>query len=72
MLHQAQLGQERSKRGYTLLEIIIAVAIVCVLLSTVMASYKIRIDKARLEQTVTEMMTIAQASINYYNSQYFF
>ena len=70
MLHQAQLGQERSKRGYTLLEIIIAVAIVCVLLSMVMASYKIRIDKARLEQTVTEMMAIAQASIDYYNSQY--
>jgi len=69
MLPALQLGQGRSKRGYTLLELIITVAIVCMILSMVMANYKIRVDKAKLERTVKEMTAIAQASQDYYNSQ---
>ena len=69
MLHQAQLGQERSKRGYTLIEVTAAVAIIVMILSIVMGGYKTRINKAKLEQTVTEMMSLAQASLDFYNSQ---
>ena len=69
MLQQAQPGQGRFKRGYTLLEVITAVAIVSVLLSVVMAGYKIRVNKARLEESVNEMMSLAQASWDFYNSR---
>jgi len=35
----------------------------------VMGGYKTRISKAKLEQTVNEMMSLAQASLDFYNSQ---
>lgn len=66
---EPRLGQERSKKGYSLLEVIAVVAIVGVLLSMVLASYRTRVDKARLEESVNEMMSIAQASLDFYNSQ---
>ncbi len=69
MFPQAQPGQGRSKRGYTLIEVTAAVAIIAIVLSIVMGGYKTRINKARLERTVNEMMAIAQASLDFYNSQ---
>ena len=69
MFPQAQLGQERSKRGYTLIEVTAAVAIIAMVLSIVMGNYKMRINKAKLERTVNEMMSLAQASLDFYNSQ---
>ncbi len=69
MLRQARLGQERSKRGYTLIEITAVVAIIALVFSMVMGGYKTRIIKAKLEQTVNEMMSLAQASLDFYNAQ---
>ena len=69
MLREAQHGQGRSKRGYTLIEVTAAVAIIVMVLLIVMGGYKTRINKARLEQTVGEMMSLAQASLDFYNSQ---
>lgn len=69
MFHQVLPGRERSKIGYTLMEVIAAVAIIAVILCIVMGGYKSRINKAKLEQTVNEMMSLAQASLDFYNSQ---
>jgi prepilin-type N-terminal cleavage/methylation domain-containing protein len=69
MSQQAQLGQERFSGGYTLIEVTAAVAIITIVFSMVMGGYKTRINKARIEQTVNEMMSIAQASLDFYNSQ---
>jgi prepilin-type N-terminal cleavage/methylation domain-containing protein len=69
MLQQAQLGQERSKRGYTLIEITAAIAIMAMIFLIVMEGVKTRINKAKLEHTVNEMMSLAQASLDFYNSQ---
>ncbi len=66
---EPQLGQERSKKGYSLLEVIAVVAIVGVLFSMVLANYKIRVNKAGLEESVNEMMSIAQASLDFYNDR---
>ncbi len=52
-----------------MLEVTVAAAIVFALLSMVLANCKTRVDKANLEKTVNEMMAIAQASLDYYNSQ---
>jgi len=69
MLQQIQLGQEHSKKGYTLIEVIIALGLMALVFSIVMGSYQARINKARLEQTVDEMTALAQASLDFYNSQ---
>ncbi len=66
---EAQLGQERSKRGYTLIEVTAVVIIIAMVCSIVMGGYKTRINKAKLEQTVNEMMSLAQASLDFYNAQ---
>jgi len=64
-----QHGQEPSNRGYTLIEVMAVVAIIAVVLSIVIGGYKTRINKAKFEQTVDEMMSLAQASLDFYNSQ---
>jgi len=69
MLPQLQHGPERFKRGYTLIEVIAAVAVIAILFSIVMEGFKTRINKAKLEQTVNEMMSLAQASLDFYNTQ---
>jgi len=69
MLQQAQPGQGRSKRGYTLIEVTAAAAMMAMVFSIIMGGYQTRIDKAKLEQTVNEMMSLAQASLDFYNSQ---
>jgi len=70
MLHPALLGQGRSKKGHCLLELIAVAAIVAVLLSMVSANYKTRVKKARLEESVSEMMSMAQASLDFYNGHF--
>lgn len=70
MILQARLGQGHSKRGHSLLELIAVLAIIVILLSMVLASYKTRVNKARLEETVNEMMSIAQASLDFYNDHF--
>ncbi len=52
-----------------MLEVTLAAAIVCMLLLMVIANGKTRVNKAMLERTVNEMMAIAQASLDYYNSR---
>ena len=52
-----------------MLEVTVAAAIVFILISMVLANCKTRVDKANLEKTVNEMMAIAQASLDYYNSR---
>jgi general secretion pathway protein G len=55
------------KRGFTLLEVTVIVFIVGVLLSMVMPSYISRINQAKYEKTVSELSTIAKASVDYFN-----
>jgi prepilin-type N-terminal cleavage/methylation domain-containing protein len=69
MLHQARHGQGPFKQGYTLIEVIAAVAIMAVVLSMVLGSYSARINRAKLDQTVQEMTSLAQASVDFYNSK---
>jgi prepilin-type N-terminal cleavage/methylation domain-containing protein len=57
------------KNGLSMLEVTVALAIVSIFLSMIIANGKIRVDRANLEKTVKEMMTIAQASLDYDNSQ---
>jgi len=52
-----------------MLEMTVALFIVGMLLSMVIANGIDRVNKAKLEKTVNEMMVIAQASLDYYNSQ---
>ena len=58
-----------NKKGLTVLEVMVAIAILSVLLSMIIISSKRRINMAMLEGTVNEMMSIAQASLDYHNSQ---
>ena len=58
-----------NKKGVSILEVSVVVVIVCMLISSVIANGKPRVDKANIEKTVNEMMSIAQASLDYYNSQ---
>jgi len=69
MLQKQRHGLERSKRGYTLIEVTAVVAIIAIILSIVIGGYQTRINKARFERTVDEMMALAQASLDFYNSQ---
>jgi type II secretory pathway pseudopilin PulG len=58
-----------NKMGSSVLEVTVAIVIVFMLLAMIMVNGRIRVDKANLEKTVNEMMAIAQASRDYYNSQ---
>lgn len=64
-----QPGQQRSKKGYTFIEVTAVAAIIAVVLSMVMEGYKTRINKAKLEETVDEMMSLGRASLDFYNSR---
>lgn len=69
MLQQIRHGQEHSKRGNTLIEVTAAIAIMVIVYSIVMGGYQTRINKAKLERTINEMMALAQASLDFYHSQ---
>jgi type II secretory pathway pseudopilin PulG len=45
------------------------VAMMAIVLSVVMGGYGTRVAKAKLERTVDEMMSLAHASLDFYNSQ---
>jgi len=70
MILQVQLGQERSKRGNSLIEVTAVLAIIAVLFSIVWVNYKARVNNARLQGAVNEMMSIAQASLDFYNDHF--
>ena len=57
------------KKGFSVLEAMVAVAILSMLFSMITENAKTRINKAMLERTVNEMMSIAQESIDFYNSK---
>lgn len=69
MTPEVSLGRGHFKKGYTLLELIAAVAIILVVLSMILGGYVARINAAKLGRTVDEMMSLAQASWDYFNSQ---
>jgi len=62
-------GPALSKGAFTLIEVTAAVVAITIVLSMVMGGYSLRIQKARLEQTVHEMMSLAQASLDFYNAR---
>lgn len=67
--HQ-RLSQLHFLKGISILEVMAVLVIVGVLLSSVIPSCIDRINRAKYEKMINEMTSIAQASIDYYNSQY--
>jgi len=63
---KARHGQRHFNKGYFLVEVCAIVAIAGVLLSVVLLNYRTRVNKARLEESINEMMSIAQASRDFY------
>jgi len=56
------------KKGFTLLEVTVVMAVVIVLLSSVISRGMHWVNRARFQATVREMGSIVKASIDYYNS----
>jgi len=56
-------------KGISVLEVLVAVAILGMLFAMVIVNANSRINKSKLERTVNEMMSIAQASLDYHNTQ---
>ena len=56
------------KKGFTLLELVIVLAIVGVILSIVLINGSNSINRARVQQTIREMQSIAQAAVDNYAS----
>jgi len=69
MRHLHRLGQGHFKGGYTLIEVITTITIMVMILLAVMGGYRSRIDKAKLEKTISEMMYLAEASLDFYHTQ---
>ena len=55
-------------KGFTVIELVIVVAIIGILLVAVISNGMNYINRARFQSTVREMGSIAQAAIDYYNS----
>ena len=66
---QAQHGRGLFRRGYTLVELIAALVMVVTVLAMIMGTYTLRIKKAKLDKTLQEMMSLAQASLDFYRVQ---
>ena len=56
-----------NKKGFTMLEVTVVVLIVGVILSMLIPNCISRINQAKYEKTVSELTTIAQASVDYFN-----
>src|SRR5471030_1106831 len=55
-------------KGFALLELMVVTLIVGLLLATIISSGMNSINRSKFQATVREMGSIAQASIDYYNS----
>ena len=62
-------GRRPFKLGYALLELIMALIVSISVLSILLGGYQARISRARIDKTVTELISLAQASIEYYRSR---
>ena len=62
--------QLHSHKGTSILEAVAVLIILGVLLSCLVPNYVDRINRAKYEKMINEMTSIAQASIDYYKSQY--
>jgi type II secretory pathway pseudopilin PulG len=58
----------RSKEGISLLEGILMLSIAVLMMSAVLGVYKQRVQRGRMDQTVNDMVAIADAALNYNNS----
>jgi len=56
-----------NKRGFTILEVTVVVIIIGAILSMLIPNCISRINEAKYEKTVSELTTIAQACVDYYN-----
>lgn len=59
-----------SHKGISIIEIIVVLMILGLILSALIPGIIDRIDRAKYEKMINEMTSIAQASIDFYNSQY--
>ena len=57
-----------SKEGFTLLEITLTLVVGVLVLAAVSGIYKQRVQRARMDQTVSDMLAIADATLNYNNA----
>ena len=55
-------------KGFTVIELVIVVAIIGILLVAIISNGMNYINRAKFQSTVREMGSIAQAAIDYYNS----
>jgi prepilin-type N-terminal cleavage/methylation domain-containing protein len=62
----------KDKKGFTLLEVIAVVAIVGILAAIAIASYLDYSTKARISEVTTAMDALAQAAVEYHESNHFF
>ena len=62
--------QPYCRDGLSILEVMTILVILGILLSAVIPGWVDRINKAKYEKTISEMTSIAQASIDFYSSQY--
>jgi len=56
------------RHGFALLELIIVMVIVVILLSVIISNGMNFVNRAKLQATIGEMSSIAQASLEYYNA----
>ena len=57
-----------SRKGLSLLEITLTLVVGVSVLSIVSGVYKQRVQRAQMDQTVSDMLAIAEATLNYNNS----
>lgn len=62
----------KDKKGFTLLEVMVVVTIVGILAAVAIAAYVDYSSKARISEVTTAMDALAQAAVEYHQSNHFF